>query len=134
MGHAPLREPPGKATVQALRREVAGALGIPASAGDVHHAHSPWRTELVRAVIARGSDPDGALPVWLEEGAPAGIAREVEPGGLFPRVDAEEAAAEVEVLHALQHGNHPSFRERHGQAVAPGRVQLDKAIEAGFVE
>ena len=53
-------------------------------------------------------DPDRVLPEWLEEGFPMGLAKAIQPGGLFPR-QAEDSALTLSELDGVDRWqrNHP---------------------------
>ena len=67
-----------------------------------------------------GKDSDTFLKEWLRDGVPVGVAREVRPGGYFPRAEPGATATEAEVLKRNKgRGNHPSFYKDHGEEVPP---------------
>ena len=53
---------------------------------------TPLDVGLVRSWRERSGDPELHVPVWLAEGAPLGIEREIEPSGVFPPVLDENTA------------------------------------------
>ena len=83
-GADPARNPPEAATLVELRRRLATALGVEPKDFEDHHPASPWRYALVRALQVATDDPDEALHTWLRDGAPMGVTKVIEPGGLFP--------------------------------------------------
>ena len=121
--------------LQEVRLEVAEVLGVASDQADWHHQASPWRPFLVKGVQVEADDPDKALGDWLVEGAPMGIAKSIEPGGLFPQV-APEADLSLEELDCLERytSNHPSFSERHGEDKAPGMKVVEGYLAAGHGE
>ena len=118
-----------------LRLQVAEELGVARDDADFHHDASPWRANLVRGAQIEAGDPDTALGHWLAEGAPMGITVDIEPGGLFPRVDAE-ADLDLKDLGNLERytASHPSFAERHGEDRAPGVQVVEGYLQAGHGE
>ena len=55
-----------------------GAYGTP-----VHHG-------MLAAWVRRSGDPDLHVPVWLKEGTPLGIEREIQCAGIFPPAEEEQ--------------------------------------------
>ena len=129
------RSPPSEELVTAAREAVAVALNLTFDEAEAHHQASPWRHNIVEQVVARSGDPDSQLVHWLREGAPVGLARSIEPGGLFPPVEPEEVLA-LEDLEQLEkvRGNHPSFMEAFGEAAPPGVGIIQGYIDSGFGE
>jgi len=85
------------------------ALGSPPGDFERPHPASPWRFKLVESVQQLTADPDGALPRWLENGCPMGIALPVQGSGLFRKIvsEAELFPGELCGVEAWQK-NHPS--------------------------
>ena len=116
-GSAPTRHPPSAQSLRVLRNYVCNALGLPDEAGQLHHAASPWRYMFVQSVQKYALDPDYHVGLWLQEGAPLGIALCIPCGGLFPTSSADAQLTVEELLSAHHYsGNHPSFSDTHGEA------------------
>jgi hypothetical protein len=132
-GATPSRDPPSEQAVAELRAQVAKAVGLTAAQGEEHHPASGWRHRLVSATQALCHDPDVPLGQWLREGAPMGLARPVERGGLFPPTDVlpELSLDELAALETMR-GNHPSFSMLHGNEIAPGIALLNEQLNKGF--
>jgi hypothetical protein len=132
-GPTPSRDPPSPAEVASLRAAVGKSLGISPNLVESHHPASPWRYSLVQALQVRTGDTDAPLGQWLQHGAPMGLSRPIETGGLFPargtdpELDLDELAALVPVS-----SNHPSFIDLHDEDVAPGIKLLEQQLDAGF--
>ena len=97
-----------------LRLQVAEEIGIARDDSDFHHAASPWRANLVRGTQIEAGDPDTALGDWLANGAPMGITTDIEPGGLFPKADAE-ANLDLKDLDSLERWKGTRRIIRHSQ-------------------
>ena len=132
-GDEPTRRAPSEDTLTELRRRLGAALGVGADRVDAHHAASPWRYELVRACQRAVDDPDLALADWLQHGAPMGITRDIEVGGLFPTVapDAELSVEELDGLERIK-ANHPSFEATFESDTPPGVELMVSYVNAGF--
>ena len=132
-GKAPERPPPSECAVAKARAAVEQALGLPVGAAEEPHAASPWRYALVREVQRRARDPDVHVAKWLKEGAPMGLSATIEPGGLFPLQsgEPENTMQDLEVS-SVREGNHPSFRELHGQETSPGMTLVQEHVDNGF--
>ena len=131
-GESPERSPPSLAAVAKLRLKIGRLLGLSKSKTQATHAASPWRYELVRAVQGRAMDPDTHVADWLQHGAPFGIAKVIEPGGLLPLVT-ERASLSAEQLEELDSydKNHGSFNEEiEGEQPALGELQ--ELVDQGF--
>ena len=127
--------PPPADALDVARSLVAEALALPATAAAEHHPHSPWRHRLIEAILHQSEDRDQQLAQWLEQGAPAGFAAQVPPGGWFPAIQPAEAWTEDEVLRARASesmGNHPSFSDCFGGDQAPGEALLQEAVVKKF--
>jgi hypothetical protein len=48
---------------------------------------SSWRAGLVQAFITAAGDPETQLGGWLMDGAPTGVAEDVQAVGIFPKTD-----------------------------------------------
>ena len=125
--------PPPEDVLRDLRRLVGQVLLVPAGLEDAHHDSSPWRYELVRWCQSACGDPDTALAEWLEFGAPMGIAKTIEPGGLFPAATST-ADLTVEELDALSRisANHPSFAQKFEDETPPGVQLMQEYVAKGF--
>ena len=125
--------PPPEGVLQDLRRLVGQALLVPVGQEDAHHDSSPWRFELVRWCQSACGDPDTALAEWLEFGAPMGITKTIEAGGLFPAA-AGTADLTVEELDALTRtsSNHPSFAQKFEDDLPPGVQLMQEYVAKGF--
>ena len=111
-GPTPDQAPPMEKSIKNARAKVAEAVGLSKRQGEAHHAASPWRWQLVDRIQQLAEDPDRHVGEWLRDGAPFGVAKEIIPGGLLPRI-AEEASLTMEQLYEQQafEDNHGSFRE-----------------------
>ena len=54
---------------------------------DDHHPASTWRHEMVRCVQQATNDSDVSVAAWLRDGAPMGLAVQIDKSGLFPAVE-----------------------------------------------
>ena len=54
-------------------------MGISASEAELTHPASPWKYNMVKAIQVAAKDPDVHLATWLREGAPMGLARDIQP-------------------------------------------------------
>ena len=87
----------------------------------------------VQSVQKYALDPDYHVGLWLQEGAPLGIARCIPCGGLFPTSSADAQLTVEELLSAHHYsGNHPSFSDTHGEAEAPPLALLREFVGKGF--
>ena len=59
-----------------FRAKVAETLKLTREEGEATHPASPWKYKLVGAVQDLCRDPDDALRLWLQHGAPMGIRRD----------------------------------------------------------
>ena len=132
-GDSPGRPPPAEEDVAAARHAMGEALGLPIALADAHHAASPLRYELFRALAKRASDSDTEVAGWLQHGAPMGIRRPVVAGGLFPRSDRppEEDAEHFMGTFDFK-GNHPSFSRTWGESEPPTTALVQAYVEKGF--
>ena len=132
-GKAPERQPPTESAVAKARAAVEQSLGLQDGAAEEHHEASPWRHELVREIQRRARDPDVHVAKWLKEGAPMGLSATIDPGGLFPlqHGEPENTLQDLEVS-SVREGNHPSFREMHGQETSPGLTLVQEHVDNGF--
>ena len=82
--------------------ELAGIVAALLGTSDISKGpRSKWRAAVVAAYVAKAQDPDHQLAKWLREGAPAGVAREIEACGVFPRVEnTAEANTELHKFYA----------------------------------
>ena len=131
-GPSPDRAPPTEKSIRKARAKVAAALGISKRQGEAHHDASPWRWHLVDRVQELAEDPDRYVGEWLRDGAPFGVAREIVPGGLLPRIT-EEASLTMEQLYEQQafDDNHGSFREVV-EGKQPALDELQQLVDLGF--
>ena len=117
--------------VEELRRIIAEVLGTEdARACD---NGSPWRAGIVQAHINKTGDPESGLPRWLREGSPIGVARPVEPVGIFPRVDPEgkdRGTLEEILSEVAAKNNYKSFEEAKKYA----EPEVQRIIAAGYVK
>jgi hypothetical protein len=121
---------PSESEVCIAREAVARALGVSTAVADSHHLGSPWRHALVAEVTAQGGDLDTHIAEWLRIGAPSGMLCEILPGRLFPRVECQEVAAEIDVLRAdLFDSNRSSFDACFGESTPPGHKQIQRYID-----
>ena len=111
------------------------AINLTYNEAEAHHPASPWKYNIVRRVVEESGDPDVHVAEWLQNGAPAGLSVDIEPGGLFPAVAPDEVLP-LETLEALDKvsANHPSFGQTFGEKVAPGVGIVQGYVEAGFGE
>ena len=109
LGKAATRAPPSDESVRRLRATVAEVLGLTPEEGEDRHPASPWRHRLVAAVQDRSLDPDRVLRDWLQNGAPMGIKKDIDPGHLFPPLVVESTCLPDDVFLTDYTGNHPSF-------------------------
>ena len=88
---------------------------------------------MVQKLTEQTKDPDVAMPQWLEHGAPMGLAKSIEPGGLFPLRQTDNEL-DVDDLAEVDRwaSNHPSFE--HQGSASPGIALVQDYLEAGFVE
>ena len=120
LGNKATRQPPPREqTIAAVRAQVSQALGLTMAAGDATHCHSPWRFGFVREIQQRCHDPDVALPEWLENGAPMGIRKPIEVGGLFPPFQSPASMPPDAVLALKPVPNHQSFKDLQSCARPP---------------
>jgi len=132
-GRSAPRPPPAEATVTAARKAVATALHLTYNEAEAHHDAASWRYNIVRRVGSLAEDPDVHIGDWLEHGAPAGMALDIEPGHLLPAVAADSTLS-VDDLEALSRieSNHPSFFDLHGEKTAPGIAIIQAYVDKGF--
>ena len=109
-----------------------GHDGLSAADAEEHHAASPWRHRLVRAVLRSASDPDIHIADWLQLGAPMGMARPIPAGGLLPRTppSATMSLADLEALPRVER-NHPSFDTQEGKE-HPAHKLFQDLVDQGF--
>ena len=100
-GPNPDRAPPLEKSIKKARAKVSEVLGISKRQGESHHLASPWRWKLVDRIQELAGDPDRHVGEWLRDGAPFGVAKEITPGGLLPRIT-EEASLTMEQLYEQQ--------------------------------
>ena len=133
-GPNPDRAPPMEKSIKKARARVAKVLGLSVRQGEAHHTASPWRWNLVDRVQELAEDPDRYVGDWLRNGAPFGVAKEIIPGGLLPRI-AEEASLTMEQLYEQQafEDNHGSFREVV-EGRQPAMDELQQLVDLGFAQ
>ena len=117
--------------IEELRRIIAEVLGTE----DIRACDngSPWRAGIVQAHINKSDDPESGLPRWLREGSPIGVARPVEPVGIFPRVDPEgkdRGTLEEILSEVAAKNNYKSFEEARKYA----EPEVQRIIAAGYVK
>ena len=135
-GPSPDRPPPTEEAVAAVRRDVAGGLGILPAEAERSHPAAPWKHELFRALGALVRDPDEEVAEWLTHGAPMGLEVPIRGGGHLPTLsgDAEITPGMLEPLDG-EDVNHESFRGLfEGDSEAAGLALVRQAVEAGFGE
>ena len=118
--------------LEKLRMEICAALGQPPQR-PADPAGSPWRADLVGAIIEHSADPEVHLVAWIRDGAPIGAARPIEASGVFPL--AESRAEGQGLLHQLFSngkglGNYTSITE-HRHLVEPEFERIDRP---GYIE
>lgn len=96
---------------------------------------STWRPALVRAVQDLAYDPGTFLPIWLEPGAPMGLRKAIEAGGLFPAA-ADEVRLGLEELESAEiwTRNQPSFDATFEEGPPPGVPLMEGYVDSGFGE
>ena len=117
--------------VEELRRIIAEVLGTEDSRACDNG--SPWRAGLLQAHVNKTNDPESGLPRWLREGSPIGVARPVEPVGIFPRVDPEgkdRGALEEILSEVAARNNYKSFEEAKKYA----EPEVQRIIAAGYAK
>ena len=77
MGKGDLARGAPELLLERLRMEICAALGRPLPR-PANPAGSPWRADLVEAIIEHSADPKAHLVAWIREGAPIGVARPIE--------------------------------------------------------
>ena len=90
---------------------------------------------MIEAVLSRTNDPDQPLASWAKEGAPMGIAQEIQPGNVFPTQQPGNTLTEDELaagIHERKQGNHPSFQDYHNEAELPGIKLIEEHLNNGF--
>ena len=133
-GKDPPRAQPSNEVLNVIRADILKVLGKDAAKADDHHPASPWRFELVRAVLEATADSDLVLADWLQGGAPMGLAMDIEPGGHFPPAD-PAPGMDMEMLEHQERWetNHPSFNKETATGEQPPGPQLvSEYLEAGF--
>lgn len=135
-GSTPSRQPPTEECVDRARQDFAAALGVSAAGAAATHPASPWRYQLFGALAARLGDTDAAVPRWLEEGAPMGLAVPIDIGGHFPLQTGVPPKTLQELEPMVDSDiNHGSFGKRHGdEPEAAGLALVRKALNDGFGE
>ena len=132
LGNNPKRAPPPEGAAYYLRHLLEILFDAPRGLFHKHHEASEWRYGLVRYVQTATADPDKALSVWLERGAPMGLDRPIEPGGLFPPTVTSRGMS-VESLDKIppKTENHASFDELLDESVPPAWTLLTEQVEKG---
>ena len=108
-------------------------MGLSEDDVEAHAPSSTWRFKLMQKLIALGKDPDTAVGVWAEVGAPMGISEEIESGGWFPATESS-ADLTIEELTVLDYSkkNHSSFNEKHGEASPPAEKLVQDHVNNSF--
>ena len=131
-GENPSRSPPSAAAVNRVRIKVGKLLKLTKKESQRTHSASPWRYNIVRAVLGLADDPDTAIADWLQFGAPFGIARAVTPGGLLPLITEEaELSAESLLDRDAFTQNHGTFDEIIDRE-KPALEELRGLVDQGF--
>ena len=132
-GDGAARGAPTEEVLRELRIKLAEALGADEAEADLHHSASPWRYALVRACQLAAEDPDEALAGWLQFGAPMGLTRDIQVGGLFPEValDVELTVEELDGQERITN-NHPSFEATFDSDTPPGVELMKGYVQSGF--
>ena len=132
-GNDPERQPPSDAELANLRRCMAILFAKEPSEFAATPLASPWIPGVAEALREATGDPDVALIRWLRDGAPMGLAKDIEVGGHFPKVDldAELSVAELDLREPCLE-NHPSFMKKRGDEDPPGIALLEEQVNAGF--
>ncbi|CAE7359038.1 icd [Symbiodinium natans] len=118
------------ADVRLVQSKLASLLGLK----DIPRQPGLW-SELLQALVQASGDPDLPAAKWPKEGTPLGIEEEIPPGGVFPRLSAEEQvgeAARLEFCHEMSGAeyNYQSYEEHREHADKLFR----KEVEAGFAQ
>ena len=109
-----------------LLRELGGTAGQVKT-----YKHTTWNAELVDAFAVAANDPDRSLRDWMVNGCPAGVAKSIPSGGIFPPAEpkGEEGGDLDEVLTATHvAGNYKSVEEEPALAAA----EVDRLIAKGY--
>ena len=118
------------AEVDELRTLVAELLQ--ASSTDRSENGSPWRRKLVEAHVRASKDPEVELPVWLQHGAPIGVALPVKACGVFPIIEETERKETTDIHGILSieeaRANYRSFEEAREFALP----EVDRIVQAGY--
>ena len=113
-----------------LARRIGEALGTKDTS---HGPRSKWRAGIVEAYVRTAEDPDKQLAGWLRDGAPAGVAVEIEPSGIFPRIEnAAEAHTELHKFYARTCGRR-NYKSAEENAKLVGG-ELDRLMKEGYIE
>ena len=134
-GAEPLRTPPNTESpaISQVREAVAAALGVDHVSAEETHPASPWRYNLVRAILQSYEDPDYHVADWLQHGAPVGVNAVIPPCGLLPKIS-DDPEITVDELQTFDRrlSNHPSFSELHGQDIPPGIELIAEHLHHGL--
>ena len=117
--------------VGVLRRIIAEVLGTEDTWA--YDNGSPWRAGFVQARTNKTGDSESGLSRWLREGSPIGGDRQVEPVGIFPRVDPEgkdRGTLEEIFSEVAAKNNYKSFEETRKYA----EPKVQRIIAAGYVK
>ena len=130
-GQNPSRSPPHASAVSWARKLVAESFGLTPAQAEWHHAASPWRPELISAVLSAAGDPDVEVPTWLSEGAPVGVNVAIRPGGHLPRIHESPELASEDLIGADTYThNHASF-DAESDDERPAHQLLSELVSSG---
>ena len=94
---------------------------------------SKWRAGIVEAYVNMAGDPDTQIAGWLRDGAPTGVAKEIEACGVFPKVESTaEANTELHKFYARVGGrpNYKSAEENAGLV----KKELERLHAEGYIK
>ena len=109
------------------------------------HSHADVRASYCDAlwerILQEASDPEVSLPIWMREGAPAGIHMRIACHGVFPAANGPSKQVEPSRAHSkanvefesAKHVNYRSFYDTvDGEVLS--KSEIERLLQQGFLE